>query len=327
MPPTIVRTLAVALLAVGCIAVPELDPDVVGSGELAHSNGSHVAAHLASNGSAGPYRIGPLDELTVQVWGRPDLGSQTPLGDGRFISVVREDGTVFMPLLGRVPVQDQTLAEVSKSIGQRYRQVVDNAEVEVQLVRCRSQAIDVFGEVAAPGRQFLCSNQRTIGDAITLAGGLTPQADAGRGMLMRGESSFPIDPRSRNGTRTADLVLEAGDGLYFPTLGQRSIYVLGEVEQPGPQTIPAQGLSLIAALAGAQGLDKKTAKFDTIFLVRSVDGKRVTHRIGLSEIIEGPEIQLADGDRIYVPPTRLARWSRWWTQALPSFLFPRATID
>src|SRR5262245_16473632 len=58
-----------------------------------------------------PYRIGVDDLLQIQVWSRPDLSGQVPVGTS---------GDIQLPLLGSVPAANRTPEELSAELSKRY---------------------------------------------------------------------------------------------------------------------------------------------------------------------------------------------------------------
>jgi protein involved in polysaccharide export with SLBB domain len=103
------------------------------------------------------------------------------------------------------------------------------------------------------------------------------------------------------------------------------VYVFGEVPRQGTYSITPRGLSVLEALAAAGGPSPATAKAHTIFLLRP-RGDDATNpticQLTMSELLDGADLDLAAGDRLYVPPTTLAAWNRttWTLFLLPIVL-------
>lgn len=280
-------------------------------------------ANLVSSEPSAPYRVGPLDEVAVRVFGRPDLGSQAESRRGGATSTVGYDGRIDLPLIGAIEVAGLTRLEISQLVRQRYARVVENAQVEVQIVRCGSKPVDLVGAFAAPGRYYLCEHLRTLGDFVGAAEGLTPEANPARGTLTRGGATFRLYPPQ--GSSDFDVPLQNGDVVHFPLVGEQRVYVFGQVASPGPYPIPPQGLTIVELLAKAEGWSEETST-GSIYLLRPTEEMVVAYEIELDELMQGPGVPLADGDRLYIAPTLLTRWSWWWRQAIPSFFFPRYSL-
>lgn len=284
------------------------------------------AAALPKLGGPGvdtQYRVGPRDELTITVWGYPDLGSQVPVerDSRRNISIVQDNGRVSLPFLGAVSVAGLTVEEVRSTIERLYRRSVSAAQVDVVVVSYLSKVVLLEGEFVNEGRIFLSNSTRTIGDAIAAAGGLTGGADTARAILVRKGSEYRFDYlASAEGTDEAhQVLLQGGDRIYVPKETDRQVYVFGEVRRQGVFAIPSKGLSLVEALATAGGPDVITADGDGIYLVRRANQASSVYKLSMVEVLEAPDLQLQNGDRIFVASNALARWDRFWRQALPFF--------
>ena len=329
--------LALLVLGAACVPVPQLTPNYEGLGDLPLRTFEPdkppypsvlELPRLAEPGQqdATPvrpaYRVGPNDQLVVTVWGRKDLGSQIAVAlDGEVrASLVREDGTLIIPFLDPLPVGGKTLEEVRQLIQSKYAALIEKPQIEVRMFRCASRLIEVGGEVAKPGQYSLCDDRLTLGEVISAAGAPLPTADRARAVLTRRGRAYLVDFREsqRGGGRSADVLLEHGDALFFPKLEERAVYVFGEVRRQGTYPIPEHGLTLLDALGRAEGPNVATYQTGGIFLIRSQKPEGlVVYKLKMSEILEAPEIQLADGDRVFVALSGLSRWDLFWRKVLP----------
>jgi polysaccharide export outer membrane protein len=317
-----------ALAASGCVSTVDIAAKRGVPGQMQQFD-SEMSSHpdvatLKGTGPIAPYRVGPLDELSVLVFGREDLGSQTKNERGSRSSVVGRDGRIYLPLLGPLAVAGLTREEITQLVNARYARVVENAQVEVRIQSCGSEPVDLVGAFVAAGRYYLCENLRTVGDALRAGQGLTEEANTARGTLSREEGIFRLSPSTREGEGEPrfDVTLESGDVIHFPLVGDQQVYIFGQVGAPGPYPIPSDGLTIVDLLAQAEGWSEETTSH-SVYLLRPTEEMVVAIRMDLRELLQGPGVQLMDGDRIYVAPTLLARWSWWWRQAIPSFLLPR----
>lgn len=145
------------------------------------------------------YRVTPGDEVTVSVFGEPDLSIPSIR--------IAEDGRIRVPFVGDVDVVGQNVVEIEKSIADRLSDgyLVD-PKVSVQVTRYRQVFID--GEVRNPG-SFDYQPGLTVRKLVTLAGGLTERASTRRINVM------PASALSSSGDKTRkagmDDLLRPGD--------------------------------------------------------------------------------------------------------------------
>jgi len=319
---------ALLLLTGGCAGTMRLRADAEGPSSLvaprAESAADTAVASLPrapADGTRAPYTIGPLDQLTILVVSRPDLGSQLPLaGSGeRRISTVGSDGSVTLPLLGRFAVAGLTPAQVRAAVQKQYTLLVTGPQVEVEMFAFRSQGVEVQGEVEHPGRVFLSEATLTLGEVLAAAGGVGGGADTRHALLVRSGRTYRLDlyDALRGRSDVNRILLRSDDKLFVPPLKDRVVYVFGEVSRQGSFAIPDRGLSVLDALAQAEGTNSSSADNHRLYLVRGQGRDSSVFHLSLSQLVGGPEVPMAPGDRLYVPPTRITSWSRTLTQVVP----------
>ena len=169
------------------------------------------------------YALQPGDTLQLSVWQEPRLDRQI---------VVAPDGTIALPLAGRIQAGGRTAAQVEQAIRANLApQYTDELDVTVQvLARPELEepeippTVYVMGEVANPG-QFPVQKPTTVLQAIALSGGLSPFAAERRiqvhRKLGRQEQIHVFDFRAfQDGLNPAgNIVLVPGDVVVVPERG------------------------------------------------------------------------------------------------------------
>lgn len=270
------------------------------------------------------YRIGPLDELTITVWGAREIWSEITdqsLQPTR-VTTVLEDGTVVLPLLANVQVVGLTVSEALGKIAASYRDVLGTSfQVDGRVTRFRSKPVLLDGAVGKPGAVYLSNDVRTLGEAILSGGGFPATTELSKGVLIRGERRYAIDYQSAQagGNALSNTELQSGDRIYFPSHESGFFYVLGEVPAPGAFTIPPKGISLIQGLAMARGPNMLKGDMESIFLVRLNEKDPRIYTLTLRDIMANKDQMLVAGDRIFVPPTLLSDWEDTFRSVFPFF--------
>ncbi|NVD44393.1 polysaccharide export protein [Altererythrobacter sp. HHU K3-1] len=120
--------------------------------------------------------IGPLDTITVDVFGVPELSRQMQ---------VDASGRISMPLIGTVDARGKTAAEVAREIATLLRgRYVKNPEVTVNIESSVSQVVTIDGQVVEPGL-YPVTNQMTLLRAVASARGLTELAKQDDVVILR----------------------------------------------------------------------------------------------------------------------------------------------
>src|SRR5690606_23091875 len=92
-------------------------------------------------------------------------------------------------------------------------------QVTVRVVDRQNREVSVLGQVNEPG-SYPYKERLTLVQAISLAGGMNPLAQAKKVKLIRetdeGTKTYEIDVRTILDSRRADLPLEPGDIVFVP---------------------------------------------------------------------------------------------------------------
>jgi polysaccharide export outer membrane protein len=122
------------------------------------------------------YRIAPLDTLEIKVFKMPDLS-----GDYE----VDLTGQISMPLIGEVSAVDLTTADLDKrltdKLGERY---FEHPDVSVGVKASTRRSVTVDGAVNKAG-SYPIGGPVTLMQAVALAGGSSPEANAHRVAIFR----------------------------------------------------------------------------------------------------------------------------------------------
>ena len=169
------------------------------------------------------YIIGPEDVLDVQVWGSKDL-NQTVF--------VRPDGRLSLPLVGEIAVAGKTVQQLQDHLAAVYETTVKGAIGTVIVKEIKSRPVYFVGGFGKPGVMQL-TRELTLLQAISVVGGVLPDADAEKGFLLRQDKRIPIDFTRllQRGDLSQNPKLEPGDSVVVPLAA--AVYINGEVKTPG----------------------------------------------------------------------------------------------
>ncbi|GAA4333170.1 hypothetical protein GCM10023149_39760 [Mucilaginibacter gynuensis] len=189
------------------------------------------AAPVSNTGYEAPiYKIKPQDILQVRNLQNikyivEDVSSAaTPSGGGSSSSAnaqgqayqVEEDGTVALPVIGRIPVAGLSRLEAAKKIEASYKEkLLKDPIIEVKIVNLK---VTLFGEIKVPGNYPLIKDKTTLVDIIGEAGGLTDKANEKTIKIIRGGTSNPqttvINLSDINSLTNPAIVLQNQDIVY-----------------------------------------------------------------------------------------------------------------
>lgn len=242
------------------------------------------------------YIVGPQDVLVITSYDQPEL-------TGKF--TIETDGTFTYPLIGRVRVGGMTLRDVEALL---RKELVDQGffrdpEIAVAIEQYRSQRIYIVGEVRTPGAYPLSGDMRLV-EALALAGSTLPTA-SGEAVIVRSASESVVlepaqaptaeaasdDPDAvvrvdlrelENGNLSHNVPLRNGDTIFV--LRAESVYVFGQVKNPGAYPLRQKDTTVLQALSLAGGVTDRGST-GRIQIVRIVDGKKEEIRAELTDFV------------------------------------------
>ena len=244
------------------------------------------------------YVIAVQDILNVAVWEHEDL-------DGKF--TVQPDGTVTLPLIGRLAAAGLTIREFETELVRALSEgFIRQPRVAITFDQIRGRRVFIFGNVAAPGTYPLTEGQTLI-EALAKAGyGVASEAvvvrpkhpsgpklpeHASDGEALR-VNLRELEKDVQHGLLGRNVILHDGDTVFVPRDDPTRIFVTGHVRNPGAYSI-AEGTTVLQALALAGGATEEAA-INRLKVLRIVGGKQESIKVKLTDPIRA-------GDTLVIP--------------------------
>ncbi len=209
------------------------------------------------------YTLGAGDNINLDIFQVEEYSGDYP---------VLVDGTISLPLVGRVNVSGLSLKETSEAVSQKYATYLKRPIVTVGLVTPRPLRIGVAGEVDNPGTYEVSLAAEslqfpTVTDMLEQAGGITTIADVRSVRVSRQVGGKEViynanlwDLLAKNQIRQ-DISLRDGDTVFVPTVDKINtseldrmaeasfglisdkpikVAVVGEVYRPGSHFVKSE---------------------------------------------------------------------------------------
>lgn len=238
------------------------------------------------------YRLGPGDEIIIDVWGN---------NEAQIRQSISPEGRIIVDQIGPIYLNGLTVKEANdriKSIfAQKYADVADSgSDISLSLGQLRTIQVDVMGEVSVPGT-YRISPFSTLFHALYNAGGTT---DAGSlrsiEVLRNGRriASADIYDYLFNGKRSNDIRLQEGDVIVVPAY-DRLVTVEGEVKRP--MIYELKKGETVADLLGYAGGLKSSAFGERVSIDRTTNGAKT---VAVVEAVDFETSRLDDGDIVTI---------------------------
>lgn len=244
------------------------------------------------------YVVGPQDVLIITAYDQPEL-------TGKF--TVETDGTFTYPLIGRVRAGGMTIREVEAVLKKALvvQGFFRDPQIAVAMEQYRSQKIYIVGEVRTPGAYPLSGDMRLV-EALALAGSTLPTASGEAVIVHPSSEGLVVEPAQppvggsaphaahsdklvrvdlrelENGDLSQNVGLRNGDTIFV--LRAESVYVFGQVRNPGAYPLRQKQTTVLQALSLAGGVTDRGST-GRIQIVRIVDGKREEVRAALTDFV------------------------------------------
>lgn len=279
------------------------------------------------------YHVGPGDILSIVVYDHPEL--TIPAGAERSAAeagnIIRPDGTIFYPFLGRISVTGKSTDEIRVQLTRGLSEYLTDPQVDVFVAQFNSQKAYVTGAVGSPGALPINNVPLTIVDAITNAGGPAGDAYWHELTLIRDgqEERLSLFALLSEGDQTQNRLLRDGDQLHLPSADNQGVAMLGQVRSPGNLRMNRERLSLTDALSRAGGINEDRGDPSGIFVLRphALDSDKLAtvYQLDVKDAtayMMASSFPLEPSDVVYVTTAPLARWNRVISLLLPSIGLP-----
>ncbi|WP_217514202.1 SLBB domain-containing protein [Vibrio metschnikovii] len=170
------------------------------------------------------YRVGPNDEIIVQLFGKDNSTHRLR---------VNREGVINFPSLGPISVAGLSFSEVRASLMQRVQEQMIGVRSDITLGELRSMQIFVMGDAYKPGA-YTVSALTTISQAIYYSGGFSESGALRDVQLKRqGQLVQRLDMYDLllKGETSSDVRLMPGDVIFVGPV-KNTVRIAGEVNRP-----------------------------------------------------------------------------------------------
>ena len=177
------------------------------------------------------YRLGPGDEVIIDVWGASEVTIR---------ETISPEGSILVSNLGPVYLSGKTIREANEYLKEEFAKIysgvsgdVPNTQVKLTLGEIRSIQVNVMGEVAVPGTYTL-SSFASVFHALYRAGGVNNIGSLRSIRVVRGGSviaDLDVYDFILKGKMKDDIRLQDGDVILVQPY-QSLVEIKGKVKRP-----------------------------------------------------------------------------------------------
>jgi polysaccharide biosynthesis/export protein len=239
--------------------------------------------------------VGPGDLLKVSVLGAPEFDQELR---------VSSNGDAVLALIGSFHIGGLTTEQAGQLIRKKLMDggFFSDPQVSVFEKEYATQGVSVLGEVQKPGVYPLIGPHRLF-DVLSQAGGTTAKAGMQVTITHQNDQRSPqvvtmsSEPLANN---EANAEVRPGDTVVVSKAG--IIYVVGDVHKPSGFVMENNGMTVLQALAMAEGPNGTAALNGSKIIRRGPTGPGEVH-IDLKKMLaaKAPDLKLQAEDILFIP--------------------------
>ena len=266
------------------------------------------------------YRIGPLDVLEINSYIGDKMSTMTVTVNSR--------GAISYSFLDDLKAAGFTPSELDGEITEGLSSYIRNPRIDILIKEFNSKSAMVLGEFAslqttmylqAGSGRISLKGKTTLLDLIAEARGYTVDADIKNTKLIRGGQTYMINLFDiiERGDLSQNVIIDDGDTVEIPELPQfgERVYVLGEVVKQG--IYPLKDAKDLLAAVSLAGSFTRFAKEENTLVMRGYGPEKEPLvmmsdlKALLREADLGQNVNLEDGDLVYVPRMKIGDVNDW----------------
>ena len=261
-----------------------------------------LATSFTASAQRPMYKLGPGDNVTIYVIGRPDTKTEG--------IPIAPDGTVTY-LDVRVRIAGLTIPEAGKAVETALQKLDTNARVVLSPGVLGSKSYTILGSVPNQGR-FTLDRSVSLLEAIAKAGGLSKddtqvgvvnaRVNLDKSFIVRQGRKLAVDFTKlySDGDTSQNITLQHEDHIYIASNLSDEYYVFGYVNRQGMHRV-RPGLGVVGAITEQAGFAEGAWKGKAL-LVRGKMDKPETIVVDIGDVLKAKkaDIPIQPGDMLYI---------------------------
>lgn len=140
------------------------------------------------------YKIGIGDQISVTVWGLPDIFPIINVGVDQNLRRVDANGNIFFPYAGLIKAEGKTQDELRNNLTKSLSNYFTDPQIDVTIARFNSQQVFILGEVTKPIKLNINDIPISLSNAIGESFGLNTNTAAASEVFIIRQSGTEGEP-------------------------------------------------------------------------------------------------------------------------------------
>lgn len=221
--------------------------------------------------------IAPGDQLQITVWDNEEnslLTSPAAKSVGLTEMTVGNDGTIFMPYVGRVKVGGLGPEHAREQLQTSLAAALPSAQLQVAIKPGRRNTVDLIGGVARPGSYPLPDRNYSVLALLSEGGGIAANIESPVIKLVRGGKTHGIPAPALFAQPGRDVSLRGGDKVVVEK-DARYFIALGATGRQSTVHFPQEQVSALDAVSLVGGVNPGRANLQGVLILREYAARQV----------------------------------------------------
>ena len=140
------------------------------------------------------YRIGNGDQISITVWGLPDIFPIANINPDQNLRRVDSNGNIYFPYVGLIKALGKSQNELRDDLSEKLSEYFNDPQLDVSIARFNSQKIYLLGEVTSPSKINITDIPLSLSEALGEVKGLNTNTSAGSQVFIIRQNSESTDP-------------------------------------------------------------------------------------------------------------------------------------
>ena len=180
-----INALLLVILMTGCAVAPGMHlSKQVGQSVYIESLDKDIEIEsletfISENKMDAAYKIGNGDQISITVWGLPEIFPLVNMSPDSNLRRVDSQGNIYFPYAGLIKAKSKTQDQLREDIRVKLSSFFNEPQLDVSIARFNSQKVYLLGEVLKPQKINLTDIPLSLSDALGEVQGLNNNTSDG----------------------------------------------------------------------------------------------------------------------------------------------------
>ena len=133
---------------------------------------------MSNKGLNSIYRIGNGDQISITVWGLPEIFPISNINPDQNLRRVDSNGNIYFPYVGIIKAAGKTQNELRENLSDSLSNFFTDPQLDISIARFNSQKIYLLGEVTRPSKINISDIPLSLSEALGEVNGLNTNTSA-----------------------------------------------------------------------------------------------------------------------------------------------------